>query len=426
MTDIDHMLREALRAHANSIEPSPPPTGPVELERAMNHRRVIGIAAAFVLLIGAITGLAWIRGGRSESTTAVDATDAGSWSLLSPPLSPRQFPWVLWTGQEFIVWGGVRGNTGLADGVRYNPATDTWRPMAAEPSIRPGAPAVWAGDRMVVLSQSSAHAYDPTTDTWSRLAGLDGATPGRGFTDVVWTGTDLLGVGVRRDDTGNSATLSAWRLDDSAWVLEDTIVSTAGWPSVRYSTTADQLSVHDPVALPDGLALWDGWHDGWRFALGSGWVRLPALAPYDDQDALITEGRLTAVNGELLVIALGQTSRGDDLRFAPLSDDRWGPWRTVQERAVLGSRVASLGDRVVVLGINTAHNDTPLLVVDPAAGSSTPLHGYPIDTVIDHGVGWSGTQLLVIGGQRSSQADEMSTNDTGTVSAAAALWTPSP
>jgi hypothetical protein len=442
---VEQLLSDALHAHVATIDPSPAPplttfetSTPTRSAGAVaeqSHRRFALVAAA-VLAVVAMGGMWWATTERRDAAPVVDDRAPGTWTVPAPsPLSPRQFPEVMWTGEEFLVWGGVIGNTGLADGARYDPATDTWQPMASAPAdVRPGASAVWAGDRMITAAKRTAHAYDPETDTWSPLGTFE-EPPATAFvgpadvTDVVRSGEHVFAIGVEPDATGGAATLSAWRLDGDVWRWAGNQLIDIGLPAVRSSTTADQMSVHDPVALPDGFALWDGERDGWQYTIDLGWQPLPSVEQYDETGALVSEGRLVAVDGELVVVAAGRTAEADDLRIARLAGEEWSGWTVVSERVALGLRVLAAGERIVAfgadLGGDPATPGTPRLI-DPAAGTSTVLDGYPIDTVIDRGAAWSGTQLLVVGGQRSDDEGGQTTDVGPTVSAATALWTATP
>jgi hypothetical protein len=420
MIDIERALHDSLDAYAHSIDPAPPP-GIVELP-AVDRRQFLGTVAAVALAGATVGGVWWLRRDRPNERSASGTAGPGRWSSPSvSPLSPRQFPAVFWTGDEFIVWGGVIGNTGLADGARYNPSTDSWRPMAASAAVRPGGAAAWAGDKMVVVSRFGAHAYDPLVDRWANVATLDGADSTTGFTDVVWTGTDLIALSIAQGSGG--ATLSAWHLENSTWAFDGSVAAN-GLPLRRYSTTADQIDVHDPVVLADGCALWDGQYNGWRFILGSGWTDLPALEAYDDQGALISESRLTVVRDELVIVATGRTAERDDLRTARLDGNVWSPWTVGAQRAVLVvARIVPVNDNVVLLGANISGAPVPLLI-DPTNASATEMIGYPVEAVIDQGAGWSDSRLLVFGGQRSTPDSEGTTDNTDTVTAVAALWEP--
>jgi hypothetical protein len=82
-----------------------------------------------------------------------------------------------------LVWGGSQGGSASQGGARYEPATDTWSPMASAPfSGRLGHGAVWdtIRKRMIVWGgktadgpvppERSGASYEPATDTWSPIA----------------------------------------------------------------------------------------------------------------------------------------------------------------------------------------------------------------------------------------------------------------
>ena len=123
----------------------------------------------------------------------------------------------VWTGHEVLVWGGrgakvVNGSVLLGDGARYDPASDTWRPMSSggdssrsAPSARASAGAVWTGREMLVWGGEGLHQtptrhfgnvtggarYDPASDTWRPMATM-GAPPPLQDPACVWTGTELV------------------------------------------------------------------------------------------------------------------------------------------------------------------------------------------------------------------------------------------
>src|SRR5437868_1353748 len=80
----------------------------------------------------------------------------------------------VWTGKEFIIWGGFDGSL-LGDGARYDPILDRWRPVHTD-----GAPAgrhtrayVWTGIEMIVWSGTTGTTdgarYNPERDSWSPM-----------------------------------------------------------------------------------------------------------------------------------------------------------------------------------------------------------------------------------------------------------------
>ncbi len=144
-------------------------------------------------------------GGSSMPITPIVFTPAtGEWTELpAPPVGRRQSAASVWTGAEWIVWGGTDGTTELADGAAFDPSSSTWRTLAESPLSRRRVRAVWTGSEMIVAAGSSGGdrqtgnsefaladgaAYDPATDSWRSIA--DGfAHPG--FIPV-WTGTSMV------------------------------------------------------------------------------------------------------------------------------------------------------------------------------------------------------------------------------------------
>lgn len=133
------------------------------------------------------------------------ATNAwsGSTSTTNAPQG-RTLHTSIWTGTEFIVWGGITfwGGTPLNDGGRYNPATDTWSPVSTinAPDPRFAHSAVWTGTNMVVWGgdsggfsyKDSGGVYDPATDTWVRSTSMTNAPAARGYHTAAWTGSRMM------------------------------------------------------------------------------------------------------------------------------------------------------------------------------------------------------------------------------------------
>lgn len=105
----------------------------------------------------------------------------------------------VWTGTELVVITAYGGRAGRPlDGIAYDPATRSWRQVAASPAgaTAPVA-ASWTGREVVVLAgheEPVALAYDPTRDSWRGFA----APPSRGsVAAVTWTGREVLAVSSR-------------------------------------------------------------------------------------------------------------------------------------------------------------------------------------------------------------------------------------
>jgi hypothetical protein len=76
----------------------------------------------------------------------------GQWtSIPVAPIEPRYMAATVWTGAEFIVFGGHSFSESFVDGAAFDPATGTWRTISPAPmSPAPNPTVVWTGDDMVV------------------------------------------------------------------------------------------------------------------------------------------------------------------------------------------------------------------------------------------------------------------------------------
>ncbi len=55
----------------------------------------------------------------------------------------------MWTGTEFLVWGGV-GQGFSADGAAFDPAAGTWRAIPPAPVVQAARyPSVWTGSQLL-------------------------------------------------------------------------------------------------------------------------------------------------------------------------------------------------------------------------------------------------------------------------------------
>ena len=146
---------------------------------------------------------AWDTGGRYDPK-------ADKWRPMTAKGAPeaRVEPLSVWTGKELLVWGGITPDLKrtFRSGARYNPATDTWTPIASDdtaPAVW-GSRAVWTGKEMIVWGGAhqngdenvnevlrTGSAYDPVRNRWRALS-AEGAPSARFFHDAVWTGSRLV------------------------------------------------------------------------------------------------------------------------------------------------------------------------------------------------------------------------------------------
>jgi N-acetylneuraminic acid mutarotase len=137
----------------------------------------------------------WGDGGACPATGGSYNPRTDTWTALPAegegvPVG-RLEPAFVWTGRELIVWSGLMsdGQRSCDTGGRYDPEKRKWRAMSASgapPSVR-GASAVWTGKEMLIwggshldantlvnVGRRSGARYDPETDTWRPMS-IDGA-----------------------------------------------------------------------------------------------------------------------------------------------------------------------------------------------------------------------------------------------------------
>ena len=135
---------------------------------------------------------------------------SNSWSTTSITDAPtgRHFNSAVWTGSELIVWGGMSGN--LDNGVwydtggRYNPSSDSWSAtsMTGAPSPRIWHVDVWTGQEFIVWGGCTGSTscpnevytggrYNPNSDTWMSTS-IQSAPSERSNSSAIWTGADML------------------------------------------------------------------------------------------------------------------------------------------------------------------------------------------------------------------------------------------
>jgi N-acetylneuraminic acid mutarotase len=175
----------------------------------------------------------WSGAGAGGSTYADGAAydpASDAWSpIAASPLAGRVDATAIWTGHELLIFGGSPipgGTTAPTDGARYDPATNTWRPMAASPlAARAGAVVAWTGREVLVWGGTRSWvpfarfddgvAYDPATDTWRALATAPLSPRGRAA--GVWTGRELVVAGGDTEDVADARSAAAYDPATNAW-----------------------------------------------------------------------------------------------------------------------------------------------------------------------------------------------------------------
>lgn len=211
MSELEHELRWQLDAAARSVPGpgSPPSTLVTRARRRRRRRAAVGGAVLLVLFVAA----AGIRPPADDEGQLVDTSRGLQVAselhldrtvLPGSPLNTRRQASGIWTGTEFVVWGGTGARNLYADGAAYDPRTGRWRTIAPGPLTgRTGHVAAWTGREMIVWGgtttvsgtsgRSDGAAYDPAADRWRPIAA---APEGRaGAEAVLVDGVVVIGAG---------------------------------------------------------------------------------------------------------------------------------------------------------------------------------------------------------------------------------------
>jgi N-acetylneuraminic acid mutarotase len=322
--------------------------------------------------------LVWGGAGRPEpsSSSSPVFADGGrydpvtdTWRPITTERAPssRQIHTSVWTGTEMIVWGGQGpGATDLADGGRYDPTTNTWRPLSNDgaPILQAGHRAVWTGTEMVVWGRSiegvrlqpSGGRYNPASDTWAPLSSSPADVPYGGHT-VVWTGHEVIlwGGGIAGFPSPSVGTGARWDPRTDAWAS----ITRDGAPSRR--------SGHKAVWTGREMIVWGGMP-----LPGSGAGGVEDAAAYDPVTdtwkPLSPHGAPSPRNGGSAV------------------------W-TGQE-FVIWSGILTRGGRLFPLFPEDA------AAYDPNTQAWRPLPAAPLELRSQQSTVWTGSEVLIFGGSR--------------------------
>ncbi|MDC0675927.1 hypothetical protein [Nannocystis radixulma] len=192
--------------------------------------------------------------------------------------SPRTFPYAVWTGAGVVVWGGLGAHDELlGDGAVWDPITDAWRPMSAvqAPSPRESAAVVRMGERVAIVggsaktfralrSESSSDAslgdgalYDPATDTWEPIADQPDV---RGTLVALWSERDGLLA-------WNGAELARYDVTAKRWTRLPKIPAPPGRPRFRVREAPWPTAVVSPTEdAPGTIYRFDAVSQRWQSA----------------------------------------------------------------------------------------------------------------------------------------------------------------
>jgi N-acetylneuraminic acid mutarotase len=313
----------------------------------------------------------------------------------------------VWTGQEMIIWGGHNGASDtFRAGWRYNPTTDAWTQTSATnaPEVRDAHVAVWTGTEMIVwggwtplgVNLNSGGRYNPANDTWTPTNQTN-APAGRLRPTTVWTGQEMIVWGGTISNVGATNTGGRYNPSTDSW----TATSTTNAPSPRFAHTA--------VWTGTEMIVWGGGADG--VIVNTGGRYNPATDTWTPTSIspLVARRFHTAVwTGTEMIIWGGcslvncSASREDGSRYNPATDT-WTPTATAVGNGRSRHSAVWTGTEMIITGgcrsTNCDNSVTNIVRYNPAADVWREARYEPITRTPrqPHQAVWTGTEMLVWG-----------------------------
>ena len=319
---------------------------------------------------------------------------------------PRSYHLSVWTGEEVIVWGGYRSSQGVEinTGGRYNPRSDSWLPTSIEnaPTPRFYTSGIWTGEEFIVwggfLATDTGGRYNPTRDAWLATA-TSSAPTGRGWTTAIWTGAEMIVWGGNNmSEVFNTGSRYEPALD--LWTPTSTEVA----PSARRCHTA--------IWTGTEMVIWGG--DGWTPVDSGGRYRpdLDSWVPTSTTGPPSPRIRHTAVWTGTEMIVWGGSLEGTNQtertggRYRPDQDS----WHATSLDGAPESRdyhsMVWTGKEAIVWG-GSAQNHT---IIMNTGGRYDPVNDLWVATSREgvlsarngHTAIWTGAEMVVWGGLSNS------------------------
>src|SRR5262245_22685583 len=366
-----------------------------------------------------------------EPTPTTTAPQVGTWRRLPAAPIPGLHPSYLsgaWTGQEVLVSGLVsevsEGGSIRHVGAAYNPSTATWRrlpPMPGVAEVREGRYlSVWTGRELVAGGLGLHAAYNPATNRWRPVSSRIGYGSSAG-TVVVWTGRQLLvwggGCCGEYSDAGMAytpATDSWQQLPQAPLAGRHAFGAWTGTEMVVIGGSGEVVAgnvVHGRI-FRDAAAYDPATHS---------WRRLPPMpAPRTEATATWTGTEVLVVGGHQGDIE-GTGLDADGVAYNPATN-RWrqlpsmGVGRIEHTAVWTGSQLLVWGGQTVRAGDRTAAPHG--VAYDPATDQWSALPRSPLRGRTGHLAVWTGSQMLIWGGEPARLTDP------GTPFADGAAYTP--
>lgn len=378
------------------------------------------------------------------------ATD--TWSYLAPLLmNPGTMPdnrrghFAFWTGSKMLVWGGSPSTDYFGAnnppnhntlGKVYDLATNVWSDMATAPPEFSGTgyvTGVWTGTKMILwagqfssANPANAGRYDPATNTWQTVPSIPGdpALPTSGYS-LIWSGTEMIywggGDGATQYNVGYrfNPTTDTW-----------TTMTTSGAPDPRFR--------HVSAWVGSELVIWGGqgasgppglvyFTNGGRYN-----PSMDTWTSIGDTGAPAARRFMSGTAaGSQLIVWGGALSSDMESTFkfhknGGKLNPATGVWTSIVANASpaprAGHSMVWTGTEVIVWGgtmsTNTYIGFDPTFGdgarFNPSTGLWTPLSSTNAPTGRwGHSTVWTGTEMIVWGGQRLNASNMNETLNTG-------------
>jgi hypothetical protein len=333
--------------------------------------------------------------------SAITQVTETTWRRMAD--APIAAPYIrasVWTGRELLILGRVMpqgGDGSDADvAAAYDPATGTWRVLAAGPDREGGYEGddkvVWTGTEMLVWGITNK-AYDPATDRWRPLP--DPPSYWGSPAVAVWTGAQMIGWGggccgdaVAGGDAYTPSTDSWEELPPAP--LSGRQVMTGAWDGKELILAGGSDADGHVFA---GAAAYNPVTRSWRRLPSLPEPRTGATATWDGKEILVVGGRGDG-NGQGDLYA-------DGVAYDP-STNRWRPLPAM-ETSRIGHVAVWTGAELLVWGGQSFGDggfDTPPhgMAYDPGTNAWSPLPKAPLLARIGATAAWTGTAMIVWGG----------------------------
>ena len=389
-----------------------------------------------------------------------------SWTAITTPgWTAKSNHSAVWTGTRMLIWGGSEGGIATPNGGAYDPASNTWSTITntGAPPAALNHTAVWTGSKMIVwggeaqtngTQRSTGGIYDPQTDSWIPTS-TAGAPAARAMHAAVWTGNQMVIWGGRsfagtqetRYNSGGrfNPTSNTWSTTDLLSAPDPIGVPTAVWTGDkmliwgnraggRYDPASDTWTPvsfgNTPRPLTSPTAVWTGnlmivWgglsetkavtNRGYRYdPLLDSWSptsELSAPAPRQNQAGVWT--------GSLMVVWGGRSGPNylqSGGRYDPISDT-WSAagLSGAPPSARYSPSAVWTGDRVVIWGGRIFHAGSAVVtntgaLYDPAQDFWYSM-ALPSVFRSEHSAVWTGTEMIVWGGEEYPADTSRSTGE---------------